>query len=111
MLSMLPHNLRKARQKVAALYNGFLDLAPARRSARLYNTAQRVQPVSLSSTHYREQSSKRACPYARVLIDGQWDNANYWFRYALLRRALGLASRRGGGTSRPLQPSARGDRI
>ena len=26
-----------------------------------------------------------------VLVDGQWDNPNYWLRYALLRSALGLA--------------------
>jgi hypothetical protein len=26
-----------------------------------------------------------------VLVDGMWDNPNYWIRYALLRRALGLA--------------------
>ena len=27
----------------------------------------------------------------RVLVDGMWYNPNYWFRYALCRRALGLA--------------------
>ena len=26
-----------------------------------------------------------------VLIDGKWDNPNYWFRYALLRAALGCS--------------------
>jgi hypothetical protein len=26
-----------------------------------------------------------------VLVDGQWDNPNYWLRYSLLRAALGLA--------------------
>jgi len=25
-----------------------------------------------------------------VLVDGQWDNPNYWLRYALLRAGLGL---------------------
>ena len=28
---------------------------------------------------------------ARVLVDGTWDNANYWFRFAMIRRALGLS--------------------
>ncbi|NJO53462.1 MAG: hypothetical protein HC829_00265 [Bacteroidales bacterium] len=28
----------------------------------------------------------------RVLVDGMWDNPNYWLRYSLLRAALGLAS-------------------
>jgi hypothetical protein len=27
----------------------------------------------------------------RVLVDGMWDNPNYWLRYTLLRAALGLA--------------------
>lgn len=32
-----------------------------------------------------------ALPAARkVLIDGNWDNANYWIRYAIVRRALAL---------------------
>lgn len=28
----------------------------------------------------------------RILIDGTWDNPNYWYRYALVRRALNLAA-------------------
>mgnify|MGYP003346610965 FL=1 len=32
--------------------------------------------------------------FSRVLIDGQWDNANYWIRFAMLRRAMGLAAAR-----------------
>lgn len=30
-------------------------------------------------------------PFARVLVDGMWENANYWTRYALLRAAAGLS--------------------
>jgi len=30
----------------------------------------------------------------RVLVDGTWDNPNYWFRFAMARRALGLATSR-----------------
>lgn len=32
-----------------------------------------------------------ASKYSRVLVDGTWDNANYWYRYALVRNALGLS--------------------
>ena len=41
-------------------------------------------------------SSDNVCPprFHRVLVDGQWDNANYWSRYALLRAALGLSGSR-----------------
>ena len=27
-----------------------------------------------------------------VLVDGLWDNPNYWFRYALIRKSLGLSN-------------------
>lgn len=30
----------------------------------------------------------------KVLVDGMWDNPNYWTRYAIVRRALGLAGGR-----------------
>lgn len=33
-----------------------------------------------------------SCQFPNVLIDGTWDNPNYWLRYALVRRALGLAA-------------------
>ncbi|MBL8833911.1 MAG: hypothetical protein JNL71_16090 [Rhodospirillales bacterium] len=33
----------------------------------------------------------RAAVAGRVLVDGTWDNANYWFRFAMVRRALGLS--------------------
>lgn len=33
----------------------------------------------------------KAPAFARVLVDGMWDNPNYYFRYAELRSALGLA--------------------
>lgn len=41
------------------------------------------------SRHSPETQSTRA---GNVLVDGMWDNPNYWLRYALVRRALGLAS-------------------
>lgn len=31
-------------------------------------------------------------PLGPVLVDGMWDNPNYWLRYGLLRSALGLAA-------------------
>ncbi len=36
-----------------------------------------------------DEQPPRAC---NVLIDGLWDNPNYWLRYALVRSALGLIS-------------------
>lgn len=30
--------------------------------------------------------------HGNILVDGMWDNPNYWIRYALLRSALGLSS-------------------
>lgn len=41
-------------------------------------------------------ASRRAATgfVGRVLVDGTWDNPNYWIRYALIRAALGLSGAR-----------------
>ena len=38
----------------------------------------------------RQTLASGGVEFESVLVDGQWDNPNYWFRYALIRRALGL---------------------
>lgn len=43
------------------------------------------------SRHAPDEQPPRA---NNVLIDGMWDNPNYWTRYALIRRALGLTKGR-----------------
>lgn len=54
------------------------------------NLTRRAECLALLDSFSRQEPVP--CAYDRVLVDGQWDNANYWIRYATLRRALGLQS-------------------
>lgn len=62
---------------------------PAARRARRENAALRAAGADLLDRLSRDTA--RNSHYRRVLVDGMWDNPNYWTRYALLRNALGLA--------------------
>ena len=52
--------------------------------------------VELDAFARRRTEGSAAAPaaYRTVLVDGTFDNPNYWFRFSMLRRALGLASAR-----------------
>ena len=67
-----------------------MALSPAVRRVKRDNLARRSECLALLNDFSRLEPAP--CAYGRVLVDGQWDNANYWIRYALLRRALGLHS-------------------
>jgi hypothetical protein len=49
-----------------------------------------VRRAGLERLAALSRAGGRDAAYGRVLVDGTWDNANYWYRYALLRNALGL---------------------
>ncbi len=50
----------------------------------------RAQPL-LDRLSRRPEVGPEGDPlYLRVLVDGMWDNPNYWTRYAFIRAALGL---------------------
>jgi hypothetical protein len=63
--------------------------ARARESGRLRRARRRAERVLAEFSGVAEASFE-----GTVLVDGMWDNPNYWIRYALLRRALGLAGAR-----------------
>ena len=44
------------------------------------------------NTFSRQYQSHGSPQFRNILIDGMWDNPNYWVRYSLVRRALGLAA-------------------
>jgi hypothetical protein len=80
--------------------------ALSRIGARIGAALRRVSPaarrVARDNARLREQGLRRLAGFARsdagplferALVDGQWDNANYWIRYALVSRALGLSAR------------------
>lgn len=73
----------------------------ARRWARLAHPKHRAADRLVRSRRAQTEERLRALGEASaarfdgdVLIDGQWDNPNYWFRTGLLRAALGLAHAR-----------------
>lgn len=74
----------------AQLAGQLMALSPARRQRLKANARLRQRGLQLLADFSRI-STRRQPRFQRVLVDGQWDNANYWLRYALLRRSLGLA--------------------
>jgi hypothetical protein len=67
-------------------------LSPARRRRERTNLELRRRGLAHLDAFSRGES--REPQFRKVLVDGQWDNANFWIRYALIRRALGLAKAR-----------------
>lgn len=79
--------IQEARWVAGEAVNRLRALQPsARRRARENMVLRRGGVAILDDLSRREQ----APAYRRVLVDGMWDNPNYWTRYALLRAALGL---------------------
>lgn len=66
-------------------------LTPPAKHARRRNEAARARGLTRLAAFSEASSLPR---FGRVLVDGQWDNANYWLRYALFRKALSLGSAR-----------------
>lgn len=52
--------------------------------------ALRSKALASLNAYSRSAAGNLRPATARILIDGTWDNANYWTRYAIVRRALGL---------------------
>jgi hypothetical protein len=66
------------------------QVVPRRRRA-LAATQKARQELEVRLQRLAESVEPPANIPARVLVDGQFDNPNYWFRYAVFRAALGLA--------------------
>ena len=52
----------------------------------------RAIALSILNTISRQSQGYVSPQPGNILIDGMWDNPNYWVRYSLVRRALGLAA-------------------
>lgn len=88
MLERFPRTLQAAR-KVLDLARSF---DPARRRRERSAMTARLEALSCLNRLSRRTTDEQSQQALNVLIDGTWDNPNYWLRYALVRRALGLAS-------------------
>lgn len=79
------HNLRRLYAAVQAAMPG-----ARAREAIVMERRKRVVP-QLDVLSRRADLGPAGRPtFQRILIDGMWDNPNYWTRYALIRAALGL---------------------
>ena len=91
MDSTLEMKLRRAgwrlRGSAAAIYDQISALAPARRLAA-HSTAQLRRTAMPMLDRLSRNTLGSQTAFHRVLIDGMWDNLNYYFRYALLPAPL-----------------------
>jgi hypothetical protein len=78
----------RLRRKAGAVRDWLAAQAPRHRQARARNEAARVQGLALLDRFSRAGEARWSG--GPILVDGAWDNTNYWLRYAILRRALGL---------------------
>lgn len=53
--------------------------------------ADRAIAMSMLNAFSRQYQNPESHQPRNILVDGMWDNPNYWVRYSLVRRALGLA--------------------
>lgn len=88
MLERFPRTLKALRRAV----NVLRSMDPARRQKERAAMTVRLRALAALDRFSRQDSEKGLQPVANVLIDGTWDNPNYWFRYSLFRRSLGLSA-------------------
>jgi hypothetical protein len=84
----VPRAAKQAFARGRSLVAGFVPAERERRQqllARRTETEQQLRALAETGT--------KAFP-GPVLVDGTWDNPNYWYRVTLLRAALGLANGR-----------------
>ena len=81
------------RRKGGAAYDALMALSPARRRAARAAMARRREASQALDALSHDPALCAGAPtrFKRVLVDGMWDNPNYFTRYAMLRAALGLA--------------------
>ena len=80
---------RKIKDGARATIGSLQAIRPSIRRERRENARLRTAGTAALDRLSRPETGPSS-RYRRVLVDGMWDNPNYWTRYALLRAALGL---------------------
>jgi hypothetical protein len=80
--------LQCARSAIQEVQSKVLSLMPGGRAA----AKTRAAGLVLLNIFSRAGGANLVPGIRKVLIDGTWDNANYWTRFAIVRRALSLDS-------------------
>jgi len=84
-----------ARRDAVLVHGKLAAWSPQRRRAARAAMADRLRTTSVLDALSRETfgtAPQTAPRYRRVLVDGMWDNPNYFLRYAMVRSALGLSA-------------------
>lgn len=87
---MLPRPLKHLNLAARNFRNWVASLNPARWKRAHKAKRARLAALACFDRISRKPLNKDATYPRNVLVDGLWDNPNYWLRYALVRRALGL---------------------
>jgi hypothetical protein len=89
---MLALGAQRLKSGARDLYNLARQSMPAarRKEQAIMARRARVQPLLDRLSRRPELGPDGAPLYERVLVDGMWDNPNYWLRYAFIRAGLGL---------------------
>ncbi len=82
------------RSKVQSLVRSVVDVArmavASLKSDRRAAAALRADGLRQLNGLSRQHGASKVPAAKKVLVDGTWDNANYWTRYAIVRQALAL---------------------
>jgi len=89
IMNALKTRLRASARNVYTRLQACLPAARAREAAVMAQRAT-VMPVLDALSRRADLGPENPPLYERVLIDGMWDNPNYWTRYAFTRAGLGL---------------------
>ena len=86
MLRFVDRTLKLARAAIGVVQTAALSLRPDVRAA----AARRAAGLAQLNAFSRRHDAATVPVVRKVLVDGTWDNANYWIRFAIVRRALAL---------------------
>lgn len=87
---MFSRSLASLNRAARSVRNWIGSLSPTRRKRDQRAILTRLTALAQLDRISRTSTGKGAHYPRNVLIDGLWDNPNYWIRYALVRSALGL---------------------
>jgi hypothetical protein len=89
---MLGLQVERLKAQARRSYDWLRQATPAARSREKAIMVRRagVQPLLDALSRRPDLGPGDAPVYSRVLVDGMWDNPNYWMRYAFIRAGLGL---------------------
>ena len=89
MLTLQAHRIR---QQARDVYNTLRRATPSARRTEAAVMARRAtaQPLLDVLSRRPELGPEEETRFRNVLVDGMWDNPNYWTRFAMIRAALGL---------------------